>query len=58
MNDYDIASIVAHIEEAIKAFNFFHNMGDHVMYRAHADSIYFAAVQLRAEVNAEDDDDQ
>lgn len=55
MNDYDIASIVQHIEEAIKAFNFYYDMSDHVMYRAQADSIYFAAVQLRLEVNAEED---
>ncbi len=50
MNDVYVASLTADIIQLIESFNFYHNMNDHVMYRARAAEILDLATVLMDEV--------
>ena len=56
MNDIYIAGLVDNIESELKAFIFFWNMGDHVMYRQRAEEILEYAKQLHNETYQEEDE--
>ena len=50
MNNQYVATLAADIIELIESFNFYHNMNDHVMYRAKAAEILDLAGVLMDEV--------
>lgn len=50
MSDVDVVACIDTIEQDIKAFTFFFDMNDHVMYRKVAKNIYDAAKWLLDEV--------
>lgn len=50
MNDVYVATLASDIIQLIESFNFYHNMGDHVMYRARAAEIQDLATVLLNEV--------
>lgn len=54
MDDYSVAYLLDEMEGAMKAFVFFWNMGDHVMFRARADEILEYARQLHNETYREE----
>ena len=54
MDDYSVAFCIDELEGALKAFVFFWQMGDHVMYRARAEDILEFARQLHDESHLED----
>ena len=53
--DYEIAKAIEKILEDIKAFEFFYDMGDHVMYRKVATDIYNATKYIRDMVEIGDE---
>lgn len=56
MNDIYIAGMVDDIEDELKAFISFWQMGDHVMARARAETIRNIANRLHDEVESNEDD--
>ena len=54
MDDYSVAFCVDELEGALKAFVFFWQMGDHVMYRQRAEEILEYARQLHNETYQEE----
>ena len=52
--DLVIAEAIEEILKDIKAFEFFYDMGDHVMYRKVATDIYNAAKFVRNTVEVDD----